>query len=166
MKRIVSLIVALCMLDAVLAQNSATLTSTEIQVLLDRHNFWRADVGVNEKLVWSDELATLAHDWAIELKRNNCGFEHRPNNEAGENLFKGTSGHYSAAYVVDAWGGEKEYYNYSKNKCKRGEMCGHYTQIVWKSTKKVGCAKISCDGFDIWVCNYDPPGNWVGEKPY
>ena len=45
-------------------------------------------------------------------------------------------------------------------------MCGHYTQIVWETTQKVGCAKIQCDGFDLWVCNYDPPGNWVGEKPY
>lgn len=43
---------------------------------------------------------------------------------------------------------------------------GHFTQLVWKSTTKVGCATVECpsgtifDGFTSWytVCNYDPPG--------
>ncbi len=67
---------------------------------------------------------------------------------------------------MDAWGNEKPDYFYAKNKCKPRKMCGHYTQIVWKTTKKVGCAKIICDEMDVWVCNYDPPGNWIGQKPY
>ena len=54
----------------------------------------------------------------------------------------------------------------NSNKCKPGKMCGHYTQIVWKNTKKVGCAMIECNGTSTWVCQYDPPGNWVGQKPY
>jgi len=141
------------------------LSTEEIEVILERHNYWRVDVGVNKKLEWSNEMADLAADWARELKKN-CGFEHRPDNNFGENLFKGTIGFYNAKDVVDAWAGEKAHYNYSKNKCKSGKVCGHYTQIVWKTTQKVGCAKIQCDGFDVWVCNYDPPGNWVGEKPY
>lgn len=146
--------------------DQTALSEEEIQVILERHNYWRADVGVNEKLVWSDEMADLAADWARKLKRMKCGFEHRPDNQYGENLFMGTSGAYDAKYVVDAWAGEKVDYNYNKNKCKPGKMCGHYTQIVWQTTRKVGCAKIECGEYDIWVCNYDPPGNWVGEKPY
>ncbi|MEO9870411.1 CAP domain-containing protein [Ekhidna sp.] len=142
------------------------LTDEEINMILDRHNYWRADVGVNEKLEWSDEMAALAADWAKKLKRKKCGWEHRPDNKFGENLFKGTAGVFDAAYVVDAWASEKADYNYKRNKCKSGKMCGHYTQMVWQTTKKVGCAKIECDGMDIWVCNYDPPGNWVGKKPY
>ena len=142
------------------------LTVDEIQMILDRHNYWRADVGVTEELEWSDEMADLAADWAIQLKKNGCAWEHRPDNKFGENLFKGTAGAFNAAYVVDAWASEKADYNYLKNKCKPGKMCGHYTQIIWQTTQKVGCARIECDGMDIWVCNYDPPGNWVGEKPY
>lgn len=142
------------------------LSPEEIAVVLERHNFWRADVGVNEKLEWSEEMADLAADWAQKLKHKNCGFEHRPNSKFGENLFKGTTGYYGADDVIDAWASEKADYNYNRNKCKVGKMCGHYTQIVWKTTEKVGCAKIECDGYDLWVCNYDPPGNWVGEKPY
>ncbi|MEQ8905656.1 CAP domain-containing protein [Ekhidna sp.] len=147
-------------------EDQTALTQEEIQMILDRHNYWRADVGVTVKLEWSEEMAELAADWAKKLKQKGCGWEHRPDNKFGENLFKGTAGAFDAAYVVDAWAGEKADYNYSKNNCKPGKMCGHYTQIVWNTTTTVGCAKIECDGMDIWVCNYDPPGNWVGEKPY
>ena len=50
--------------------------------------------------------------------------------------------------------------------CKDGEVCGHYTQLVWKNTTEVGCAKVTCGNQTIWVCNYNPPGNYVGQKPY
>ncbi|MBT3220365.1 MAG: hypothetical protein HN348_14865 [Proteobacteria bacterium] len=60
---------------------------------------------------------------------------------------------------------EQEYYNYGTNGCSDG--CGHYTQLVWSSTERVGCAFDNCaDGSEIWMCTYDPPGNVVGEKPY
>lgn len=42
---------------------------------------------------------------------------------------------------------------------------GHFTQIVWKDTQKVGCATVKCAagtvlGMQSWytVCNYSPPG--------
>ena len=159
-------LVSLLFLSAHPKPEQTPLSSEEIETILERHNYWRADVGVNEKLQWSDDMAKLAADWAKKLKRMGCGFEHRPDNKFGENLFKGTTGYYSAADAIDAWASEKPDYNYNRNKCKPGKMCGHYTQIVWKTTQKVGCAKITCDGYDIWVCNYDPPGNWVGQKPY
>ena len=140
-------------------------TEEEKQMIIVRHNFWRADVGLGP-LEWSDEMALLADDWAKQLKREKCAFKHRPNNDFGENLFMGTSGYYTAGDAIDAWGEEKADYNYNSNKCKPKAMCGHYTQIVWKTTTKVGCAKSICDGNVFWVCNYDPPGNWVGQKPY
>lgn len=48
---------------------------------------------------------------------------------------------------------------------------GHFTQIVWKSTKEVGCFTYTCDYLDtakasnspFTVCNYSPPGNYGGE---
>lgn len=160
------LITTLLFLSGKSIEDQTKLSPEEIEILLERHNYWRADVGVNEKLGWSEEMATLAADWARQLKRKNCGFEHRPDNDAGENLFKGTTGYYGPKEVVDSWADEKADYNYNTNKCKPGKICGHYTQIVWQTTKKVGCAKIECDGFDIWVCNYDPPGNWINKKPY
>jgi len=140
------------------------LSDQEIEDLITTHNKWRADVGVG-KITWSDELSKVAAKWARELKKKGCAFEHS-GYKYGENLFTGTSGYYDAKYVVNAWGSEKEFYSYKKNTCKPGQMCGHYTQMVWKNTTKVGCAKIVCDGMETWVCEYDPPGNYVGQKPY
>ena len=70
----------------------------------------------------------------------------------------------SAAEVVGYWAAEARDYSYRANTC-RG-MCGHYTQLVWNDTREVGCAVASEPGREVWVCNYDPPGNWVGERPY
>ena len=47
-------------------------------------------------------------------------------------------------------------------------MCGHYTQMVWQTSTKVGCAMAVCEDSQeqVWVCQYQPAGNWVGKKPY
>ena len=72
--------------------------------------------------------------------------------------------------VVGAWASEDAFYDYDANACAADQQCGHYTQIVWRETERVGCGASTCtiDGFDglFWVCNYDPPGNFVGERPY
>jgi hypothetical protein len=48
--------------------------------------------------------------------------------------------------------------------------CGHYTQVVWRNTERVGCGYSTCQAqgfnFEVWVCNYDPPGNFIGQAPY
>ncbi len=136
-----------------------------IDTLLMRHNAWRAKVSV-APLVWSDAVAKSAYEWARKLQKDNCGFYHS-DTDYGENLWMGSTGYYSIADVVESWASEIEDYNYETNKCKAGKMCGHYTQIVWNTTTEVGCASIEdCDGMTLWVCQYNPPGNWVGKKPY
>lgn len=154
----------LLILPTILLSFTIQLPSEEEKaILLERHNFWRAEVGV-PALTWSDSLAESAHTWAKKLK-NGCRFEHSDVG-LGENLWKGTTGAFPVSVVVDSWASEREDYNYEKNKCKPGKMCGHFTQIVWRSTQEVGCAKMECDGMTTWVCQYNPPGNWVGQKPY
>ena len=149
---------------SIISQQDQTPTKAEIESMMKSHNKWRAEVGVGP-LEWSDELSRSALDWAKKLRDDNCGFYHSDVNY-GENIWKGTSGFFSVEDVVNAWGSEKADYNYKTNKCKPGKACGHYTQIVWKNTTKVGCAKIECNGTTTWVCQYDPPGNWIGQKPY
>lgn len=146
-----------------LSSGSPNLTQAEIDETIATHNEWRAKVDV-PPLIWDEELAQTALKWAKQLKKEGCAFKHSYTKGLGENLFMGTTGYYGPTEVVNSWGNEIEDYNYEKNSCSG--VCGHYTQVVWKTTKKVGCAKIECDGMDIWVCNYDPPGNWVGQKPY
>lgn len=130
---------------------------------LEVHNVYRAEVGI-EDVSWSDELAASATEWAEELA-SDCSFEHS-NGNYGENLWKGTSAAFSIKDVVDSWGEEKQHYNYGDNSCVDGEVCGHYTQIVWEATTQVGCGVATCDGYDVWVCQYTSQGNIVGQKPY
>lgn len=143
---------------------ASALTDEQIGQIVARHNYWRSEVKVGP-LEWSDELADIAEKWAKALKKDDCGFYHSDYG-FGENLWMGTTGYYSVSDAIDSWASEKEDYNYKRNKCKTGKVCGHYTQLVWANTKKVGCATIDCDGYTILVCEYDPPGNWVGQKPY
>jgi hypothetical protein len=81
----------------------------------------------------------------------------------------------TAAAVVSNWVGEAVDYDYATNTCKSGKMCGHYTQVAWRTSVGVGCGMSYCttgspfSGYPNWwnvVCNYTPPGNYVGQKPY
>lgn len=131
--------------------------------MLTAHNDIRARMGV-APLEWSDRLAVQAQDWANHLLRQEQ-FYHRPHQRYGENLFEIMSHRgASAADVVNVWADEARDYDYSGNRC-RG-MCGHYTQIIWAGTREVGCAVAREPLHEVWVCNYNPPGNWVGERPY
>jgi pathogenesis-related protein 1 len=130
--------------------------------MLAVHNAVRARAGT-APLVWSDRLAARSQDWADTLLTRRQFF-HRPRSAYGENLFEITGAAASPAQVVDAWAAESRNYDYRSNGC-RG-VCGHYTQIVWGDTKEVGCAVARGGGREVWVCNYDPPGNWVGKRPY
>jgi uncharacterized protein YkwD len=132
--------------------------------MLAAHDAVRARVGV-AALAWSDRLAARAQDWADTLLARRQ-FVHRPNSAYGENLFEitGANATASAEQVVNAWAAEARDYDYGSNRC-RG-VCGHYTQIVWGGTREVGCAVARGGAREVWVCDYDPPGNRAGKRPY
>lgn len=137
------------------------------------HNIWRSEVGVGG-VTYSETLAASAQAWADHLKATrNCSMQHS-NGKEGENLYwggawsNGPAQDVKSKEVVDAWGSEKKDYTYSSNSCGAGKVCGHYTQVVWKNTTHVGCGMAVCDNpkNQVWVCQYLPAGNWVGQKPY
>jgi pathogenesis-related protein 1 len=130
--------------------------------MLEAHSAVRTRVGV-PPLVWSDQLAEVAKDWAAHLIATG-GLSHRPDNRYGENLYAISGGTVSPAQVVDFWAAEARGYDIRSNSC-RG-VCGHYTQIVWGKTRAVGCAVATDRRREVWVCNYDPPGNVIGYRPY
>jgi pathogenesis-related protein 1 len=132
------------------------------QAMLDAHNAIRARVGV-PSLVWSDQLSQVAQDWANHLIATG-GFSHRPNNRYGENLYSISDDIASPAQVVGYWAREARGYDIRSNTCSR--VCGHYTQIVCGTTRTVGCAVATDRRREVWVCNYDPPGNVIGYRPY
>ena len=149
---------------------SSHLTPQEVRQLLTIHNHARARVGV-APLVWSDILATYAQEWADHLASTSRRMEHRPHSgtwkqEHGENLFMGTAGYYGAADAAAAWERERSAYDGRTIDGSSLYAFGHYTQLVWRNTKRIGCAKVECAGNVIIICNYDPPGNVLGQTPY
>jgi uncharacterized protein YkwD len=110
-------------------------------------------------LEWSAELAKAAQSWADQLKKAGCAFEHS-RTRYGENLAGGTSGALDPAGSTEMWYREVDQYDFKKGGFSMAT--GHFTQVVWAGTKRVGCGMTTCKGMDIIVCNYDPPGNVQG----
>jgi pathogenesis-related protein 1 len=138
---------------------------------VDAHNDVRARVSPPSTpplpaMTWSESLSDVASTWAA-----GCVFEHSTT-PYGENLAVFSANDTSPREVVELWAAEVADYDYDANRCAPQKQCGHYTQVVWRDSSEVGCAATSCDsvvGFGrgrLFVCNYDPPGNYVGEQPY
>jgi pathogenesis-related protein 1 len=116
-------------------------------------------------LSWSSEVASAAQMYAAQ-----CIFEHSGLNY-GENIFA-TSGSAAPSEVVHSWIAEAVNYDYASNSCS-GD-CGHYTQVVWAASLRLGCGVANCTqnspfgsgSWQIWICDYDPAGNSNGERPY
>jgi pathogenesis-related protein 1 len=164
---------------AALLTSIAHAESIDTSSIVAVHNKWRAEVGV-QALSHSPKLAKSAQAWANHLKKSrHCAMQHsKPQGRYGENLFWASPLMWSdgrkelrkvsPTEVIDSWGNEKSDYDLASNACKAGAVCGHYTQIVWRDTLKVGCGMATCGNTheQIWVCHYSPAGNFVGEKPY
>ncbi|KAG8059193.1 hypothetical protein GUJ93_ZPchr0002g25202 [Zizania palustris] len=131
---------------------------------LARQNAARSAVGL-PPLMWDERVAGYARRYA-ESRRGDCALVHS-SGPYGENLFWGSGTGWSPAQAVGAWLAEQPQYNYWSNRCYGG-MCGHYTQIMWRASRRVGCAMVTCyNGRGTFItCNYDPPGNYVGMRPY
>lgn len=127
--------------------------------LLEAHNRYRAH-HCARPLVWSADLARTASDWAAALRDDNCAFQHSQT-AYGENLAAGTS--LSGAAAVELWYREAEQYNYRRHGFSMAT--GHFTQLVWAATRAVGCGTARCQGMQLWVCHYDPPGNVLSLFP-
>lgn len=148
-----------------------------IREMLNAHNKVRTEHSL-PLLTWSDELAAGAQKWSETLKEEDaCMFSHDPDNDYGENTYwewwtpaSPDELISSATDAVTWWADEEKFYNYDKNTCKSGEQCGHYTQLVWEDTTEVGCGMSVCmDGqkqTNVWVCRYNPAGNYRGERPF
>ncbi|XP_054776256.1 pathogenesis-related protein 1C-like [Prosopis cineraria] len=133
------------------------------QDYVNAHNAARSQVGV-PNIAWDNTVASYAQNYANQHKAD-CQLLHS-NGQYGENL-AWSSDDMSGADAVKMWVAEKADYHYDSNTCDSGQMCGHYTQVVWKSSIRVGCAKVRCDNGGIFItCNYDPRGNIIGQKPY
>lgn len=145
------------------------------QQILDAHNKERAGLGL-PPLTWSKELAEDAADWARHLaeigRLEHSDPKDRGGHRVGENLCMGTAGGYTPAVMVEGWIAEKRDFLYGTFPAVTGaasgdwHLVGHYTQVVWRNTTEIGCAKASTGTWDVLVCRYNPAGNTAGQKPY
>lgn len=145
----------------------------ELAGTLIAHNQVRGQVGLMA-LTWDPALAATAKAWVMK-----CIDEEAPSglvdhNEGrspagsyvGENIYGASSGA-SGPAAVSAWAAEASNYNYASNQCTG--TCGHYTQLVWRETTRVGCAIHECAGLrfaSTVVCDYAPGGNVNNRRPF
>jgi uncharacterized protein YkwD len=147
------------------ATNTGAMSAEWANTILEIHNSERAAVGV-PPLVWSDSLAASAQAWAEHL----ATIPEMVHSGPGENI---------AGFFVDPteptggtslWVNEKTLYQGGVLTQENWYPTGHYTQMVWRNTQEVGCgAAPPGTGGPAWstlVCQYNPPGNYIGQAPY
>jgi uncharacterized protein YkwD len=167
-----------CSAGAVISQSRISTTGSRINseqaaAMLSHHNKVRKEVG-STPLVWSQELAAYAQRWAEYLaNENGCEMRHRGESDRegkqfGENIFWGSDKNvYQPSNASLSWYSEIEDYKYGPLTEKNWYKTGHYTQMVWKNTLRMGAGVAYCpSGALIVVANYDPPGNYLGQTPY
>lgn len=135
------------------------LMASEISVLLAAHNKIRTELHL-PLLTWNCKLADYAQEWATRGV-----FEHRESTDFGENIFVATSPRIAAVMAIRKWFSEKPFWDNREATCHKGKVCGHYTQLVWRTTTEFGCGvnrNTRGEFKTLLVCNYNPAGNSDG----
>ncbi|XP_029690060.1 peptidase inhibitor 16-like [Takifugu rubripes] len=161
-------------LTALLAPGAWSFLSEEQEELLvELHNHYRGLVSPSASammpLKWDPILKVVAEEYASK-----CIWNHNADLEdTGENLYV-TQGPLDLREALEKWFLEHLDYVFNNNSCDEDKMCGHYTQMVWADTHRIGCAFHLCNimvGLEwerasFLVCNYYPAGNYEDERPY
>ncbi|KFP78219.1 Glioma pathogenesis-related protein 1, partial [Acanthisitta chloris] len=147
-----------------------------IEECVQSHNRFRSGVKPSASnmlyMSWDPDLAKTAKAWAKKcLFMHNTylkkpGQAHPKFTSVGENIWTGSLSAFTAEAAITSWHSEVKAYNYYTNKCTA--TCGHYTQVVWATSYKVGCAVHFCPSVAYisivnaahFVCNYAPAGNF------
>ncbi|TKW52411.1 Pathogenesis-related protein 1B [Colletotrichum tanaceti] len=145
------------------SSGSSGLTADQ-KAALDAHNAARTEVGV-PALEWDDSLAAGAQEWATHLLSVGS-LTHSQTANQGENLYMQSNTDSPCVNAANAWIAEKSDYNGETISSSNYMGFGHYTQIVWKGTTKVGLALATNSRGTYVVARYSPPGNFIGQKPY
>lgn len=187
------------------------LTAESINFILDYHNDVRSKAANGSQfpglyaqdmhqLVWDADLAKSSQIYA-----NYCNFKHTSTQippfdvlgyTYGENLAVQSSSSAKKQDLSDfsilktyleksqqSWYDEVNNYSLTQasDQCQPGEVCGHYTQMIWADTTKIGCGVAKCDYMEdigypesankdmthvYLVCQYHTAGNYVGQQPF
>ena len=136
---------------------------------LTAHNLARVDAGA-PLLGWDDGLARDAQDWADHLAARNLYDHASPQQRKGqgENLWRGPRERWSPWEMVGFFVEEKRHFRPGNfpdvSRTGQWSDVGHYTQIIWPETRKVGCAIALTQADEVLVCRYWPAGNIWGQR--
>ncbi|CAF0787118.1 unnamed protein product [Brachionus calyciflorus] len=145
-----------------------------IQEALNAHNLCRKKHG-SDPLIHNKDISAIAQNYANYLAKIGS-LTHSTNTYKGQKLGENLFYHYDSRNIVLS--GEKptmDWYNEIKQYKYRDYQpgTGHFTQVVWKSTKEVGLGLAKANDGSIYVvANYYPAGNFIGQfsdnvkKPY
>jgi len=149
-----------------------------------------------QRVQWDDNLATVASTYAAQ-----CNYQHNANRSdqyatllgvppgsvyVGENIYASSvdpsefsyvweGDDYGIAGANDSWSAESTNWTWvsTYSSACDGDVCGHFTQMAWAKTTKVGCGYYSCDelinvswGHTFVVCNYYTAGNYISQPVY
>nr|GMD48357.1 basic form of pathogenesis-related protein 1-like [Ipomoea batatas] len=111
------------------------------------------------------QLGLLRAELSPKSRAGDCNMVHS-GGPYGENLAAAFPA-LNAAGAVKMWVDEKPKYDYNSNSCVGGE-CRHYTQVVWRSSVRLGCGKgsLAIMAGGLVCCSYAPRGNIIGQRPY
>ncbi len=144
-------------------QKIMELNSEQQKAFILEHQKWRAEVN-SEPLKWNTDIQKKAEDYALKLAK--LGRLQHSNSGLGENLYWFSGQTFDPADATDAWGSEKSLYKPgTKISNTNYHDFGHYTQMIWHKTTEVGCGVAQSQHGTFVVCQYNPPGNYLGEKP-
>jgi hypothetical protein len=145
-------------------------TGEVAQRILAAHNRERESVGASP-LQWDTALAAHAASYGPVLVRIRSLIHSPRASRPGEreNLAMAWHGTMSPEQLVGMWSAEKRLLAPGSivfpaaSRSGRWEDVAHYTQMVWPTTTRVGCAIVAAD-WDYLVCRYSPPGNIDGKR--
>ncbi|XP_055382076.1 cysteine-rich secretory protein 2-like [Condylostylus longicornis] len=118
---------------------------------------------------WHNGAAKTAQKWATACKfliHDSIKGRHQKNfGTCGQNIFVSTH-KVPWMFVMKSWFIERKNFTFGSPNNSLGEI-GHYTQMVWATSHKVGCGLAKCKNgpngrtFYNYVCNYCPTGNYL-----
>ncbi|XP_018495752.1 cysteine-rich secretory protein 3-like [Galendromus occidentalis] len=148
-----------------------------------QHNFHRANVDPSaadmQEMTWYRWAARTAQKWAEKCRLLvHTGLEELTDpvmGQCGQNIFVAST-EVPWSFAVRVWDLEKYNFSYGGIRNNTAGLNGHYTQLVWATSRKVGCGYARCEmkdknrtrTFHNYVCNYCPIGNHpnIRDWPY
>lgn len=133
------------------------------------HNQVRSGASVGP-VIWDHGLAAAADSYARQLAATGR-WGHSPSFARpgqGENLWMGTRGAFGVDQMIWSWASERRFFRGGSfprvSRTGSWEDVGHYTQMIWPGSTRIGCALRSSPRNDYLVCRYSPAGNVMGAR--